>query len=242
MRYNMRAVGLLAILLIAMVVLWGCEKQSTAPVISKDAQQDLLAKRGAPITAGYTSGTDHGYFYSLYWEGGSANITFPNANQYPGNFQITYSNVNDVVGGKGWSTGAARTIGYNIGYLSGSYNFVGIYGWTTNPLIEYYVAEKGSMTGGTYVGTLSSDGHTYTVYKSQRVNAPSIIGTATFWQYKDTWGGAPTGQNGKVTMANHINYWKSRCGQGFGSFNYQIFALEAWGGKSGTINATVWQQ
>lgn len=242
MKYNLKWGEVLVSLLITMLVILGCGKQSTAPVISEETQEDFLAKRGAPTIAGYTSGTDHGYFYSLYWEGGSASISFPNANQWAGNFQINYSNVNDVVGGKGWSTGAARTIGYNIGYLSGSYNFVGIYGWTTNPLIEYYVAEKGSMTGGTYVGRMSSDGHTYTVYKSQRVNAPSIIGTATFWQYKDTWGGAPVGQNGKVTMSNHINYWKSKCGQGFGSFNYQILALEAWGGKSGAINATVWQQ
>jgi endo-1,4-beta-xylanase len=183
-------------------------------------------------------GTINGWFWSLYREGGSANITHGSG----GNFAISYSNVNDVVGGKGWSTGSSRTIGYNVGALSGSYNFVGIYGWTTNPLIEYYVAEKGSMTGGTSFGTVSSDGHTYSCYKSQRVNAPSIIGTATFWQYKDTWGGAPTGSNQKVSMGNHINNWRNRGGQGFGNHNYQILAIEAWGGRSGYINATVWQQ
>ena len=185
-------------------------------------------------------GTDHGYFWSLYREGGSGSITFPQAGTYAGNFQITYSNVNDIVGGKGWNPGSSRTVNYNIGYLSGSYNFVGVYGWTTSPLIEYYVAEKGSMTGGTSFGTMSSDGHTYSCYKSQRVNAPSIQGTQTFWQYKDTWGGAPTGSNQKVTMGNHINNWRNRGGQGFGNYNYMIFALEAWGNRSGTINATVW--
>lgn len=186
----------------------------------------------------YSSGTNNGYFWSLYREGGSATMTFGSG----GNFAISYSNVTDVVGGKGWSTGSSRTIGYNIGALSGSYNFVGIYGWTTNPLIEYYVAEKGSVTGGTSVNSVSSDGHSYSFYKQQRVNAPSIQGTKTFWQYKDTWGGAPTGSNQKVTMANHINNWSSKGGQGFGSHNYQIFALEAWSNKSGYINATVWQQ
>ena len=187
----------------------------------------------------YSSGSNGGYFWSLYREGGSASISFPNGG---GNFQISYSGVNDVVGGKGWSTGSSRTIGYNIGYLSGSYNFIGVYGWTTSPLIEYYVAEKGSMTGGTSFGSMSSDGHSYSCYKQQRVNAPSIQGTQTFWQYKDTWGGAPTGSNQRVSMGNHINNWRNRGGQGFGNHNYQIFALEAWGGKSGTINATVWQQ
>lgn len=190
--------------------------------------------------AGYSSGTDHGFFWSLYSEGGSASISFPQAGTYAGNFQITYNNVTDVVGGKGWNPGSARNVGYNIGSQSGSYNFVGVYGWTTSPLIEFYVAERGSVTGGTSLGTMSSDGHTYSVYKQQRVNAPSIIGTATFWQYKDTWGGAGTGQNRTVTMANHINNWKNKGGQGFGTHNYMIFALEAWGNKSGSINATTW--
>src|SRR5262245_56993186 len=91
------------------------------------------------------TGTDHGFFWSLFVSGGSANITFPQAGTYAGNFQINYSNVGDVVGGKGWQTGSSHSIGYNVGSLSGSYNFVGIYGWTTGPLIEYYVCEKGSV-------------------------------------------------------------------------------------------------
>jgi endo-1,4-beta-xylanase len=191
------------------------------------------------LNAGYQSGTDHGYFYSLYWSSGSASISFPGAGTYAGNFAISYSGVGDVVGGKGWNPGSGHSIGYNVGALSGSWNFVGIYGWTTGPLIEYYVTEMGS-SGGTYVGSFSSDGHTYTVYKHQQVNQPSIQGTATFWQYISGWGGSGTGANHSVNMQNHVNYWQAHCGQGFGSYNYQILALEAWGGASGYINATCW--
>lgn len=226
--------GAVTIMLVAGSSLFtDCNKKSTsAPETTGERQTGYVNDKAEPEA----QGTNNGYFWSLYREGGSASITFGSG----GNFAISYSNVTDVVGGKGWNPGSARTIGYNVGALSGSYNFVGIYGWTTNPLIEYYVAEKGSVTGGTYINTISSDGHSYTFYKQQRVNAPSIIGTATFWQYKDTWGGAPTAQNRSVNMANHINNWRSRGGQGFGSYNYQILALEAWGGKSGYINATCW--
>jgi len=186
------------------------------------------------------TGTDHGFFWTLYREGGSGNITFPNANQYPGNFAISYNSVNDIVGGKGWNPGSSsRVIGYNIGSLGGSYRFVGVYGWTTGPLIEYYVAEKGSASGGTQVGSVSSDGHTYSLWKQQRVNAPSIQGTQTFWQFKSSWGGASTGQNRSVTMANHWNAWRNTMGN-LGSPNYQVFALEAWGVQTGSINATTW--
>ena len=236
MKLNIKLTMVLAVLITAFFI--SCsDDQSTSPV---QPENSTLAKAAPNKIKAYSSGTDHGYFWSLYSEGGSASISFSGAGQYAGNFAISYSNVNDVVGGKGWSTGSSRTIGYNIGYVSGSYNFIGIYGWTTSPLIEYYVAEKGSATGGTYVNSVSSDGHSYSFYKQQRVNAPSIQGTQTFWQYKDTWGGASTGSNHSVTMSNHINNWRNRGGQGFGSYNYQILALEAWGGKSGYINATVW--
>lgn len=226
--FRFTSIGVLAVLFIAMAFLWGCKDQPTAPVIAANSQQDL------PAAGLKKTGTDHGYFYSLYVSGGSANITFPNAGTYAGNFAISYSGVNDVVGGKGWNPGSARTVNYNIGSLSGSYNFVGVYGWTTNPLIEYYVCEKGSVANGGVINSVSSDGHTYNFYKHQQVNQPSIIGTATFWQYLDNWGGTSTGSNHAITMGNHINNWKSRGGQGFGSFNYQILALEAWGGKSGS--------
>lgn len=183
-----------------------------------------------------STGTSNGFYWTLYKEGGTASLT----NGSAGNFSISYSGVTDVVGGKGWNPGSARTIGYNVGALSGSYNFVGIYGWTTNPLIEYYVCEKGSISGNISCGSVTSDGHTYQTKKYQRVNKPSIIGTATFWQYIDQWGGASIKTNNTVTMANHINHWKSAGGQGFGSYNYMVLALEAFNGKSGYINATVW--
>ncbi len=220
-------------------ILISCKKESTSdPEAAGERLSGYVQDNQKGVAQIDDQGSNNGYFWSLYREGGSASLTFPNGG---GNFQITYSNVNDVVGGKGWNPGSdSRVVNYNIGYLSGSYNFIGVYGWTKSPLIEYYVAEKGSMTGGTSLGTMSSDGHTYSVYKQQRVNAPSIQGTATFWQYKDTWGGAPTQTNSKVTMANHISNWKSQGGQGFGSHDYMIFALEAFSGKSGSMNATVW--
>jgi endo-1,4-beta-xylanase len=184
------------------------------------------------------TGTDHGYFYSLYSSGGSATMTFPEAGQYPGNYAITWSGVNDVVGGKGWQTGSAQSIGYNVGSASG-YNNISIYGWTTNPLVEYYICEFGSVANGTNKGSVSSDGHTYTTYEHQQVNQPSIQGTATFEQYLDNWGGSSTGSNHTVTTANHFTHWRN-IGMPMGSFNYQILGTEAYSGRSGSVNATVW--
>lgn len=184
------------------------------------------------ITSNQT-GTNNGFFYSLWHSSGNVSMTLG----AKGNYSLSWSSIGDVTAGKGWNPGSARSVGYNAGVLN-NVNVFGVYGWTTNPLIEYYIVEKGSVSG-TSVGSLSSDGHTYSVAKHQQVNQPSIQGTATFWQYLSNWGGTSTGSNHTVTTANHFNYWKAHIGS-MGSFNYMILLTEAWGGGSGSSNATVW--
>jgi endo-1,4-beta-xylanase len=183
------------------------------------------------------TGTNNGYYYSLYTSGGSSTMTLTD-NYGGGNYALTWSNVNDVVGGKGWNPGGSKSVGYNVGQASG-YNVISIYGWTTNPLVEYYIVEFGSNAAGTYKGSVSSDGRTYSTYEHQQVNQPSIIGTATFNQYLDNWGGASIGKNETVPTGNHFSAWANK-GMPLGTFNYMILATEAWGGRSGSVNATVW--
>jgi endo-1,4-beta-xylanase len=111
----------------------------------------------------------------------------------------------------------------------------------TNPLVEYYICELGSLYTGnaTFKGSVSSDGHNYNTYEHQQVNQPSIQGTATFEQYLDNWGGSGTGSNHTVTTSNHFNHWRN-LGMTVGNFNYQILGTEAYNGASGSVNATVW--
>jgi endo-1,4-beta-xylanase len=186
------------------------------------------------------TGTNSGYFYSLFTSSGSATMTFPEDAQFPGNYAIRWSGVGDMVGGKGWSTGGNMSVGYNVGSASG-YNTISVYGWTTNPLVEYYITELGSLftANATFKGSVSSDGHTYNTYEHQQVNQPSIVGTATFEQYLDAWGGSSIGSNHTVTTGNHFSHWRN-LGMNLGTFNYMILATEAYNGASGEVNATVW--
>jgi endo-1,4-beta-xylanase len=218
--------------------------------VSSQIQQAILAgliaagcvtiTANAQTISGNGTGTNGGYYYSLYSSGGSATMTFPEASTYPGNYAMSWSGVTDVVGGKGWSTGRNMTVGYDVGSASG-YNTISIYGWTTSPLVEYYITELGSLytADATYKGSVTSDGHTYSTYEHEQVNQPSIEGTATFEQYLDAWGGSSIGSNHTVTTGNHFSHWES-LGMPLGSFNYMILGTEAYNGASGEVNATVW--
>lgn len=197
-----------------------------------------LATNAQTITQNQT-GSNNGYYYSYWRSGGSATMTLGSG----GNYALTWNGGN-VVAGKGWNPGGSRTVGYNAGVWSPSgWARFAVYGWTTSPLIEYYIVEKwggsGNSSGGSTVSTVSSDGGTYNVSKHQQVNQPSIQGTQTFWQYFSVRQSQnSTGANHSVNTGNHFNKWKSVLGS-MGTYNYMILATEGYN-SSGSCNATVW--
>jgi endo-1,4-beta-xylanase len=191
------------------------------------------------------TGNQGGFFYSFWKSSGNACMTLGANGNYSTSYQLGGSG--NMVAGKGWQTGSkTRVVGYNAGVWNpGSNSYLALYGWSTNPLVEYYVVDNwGGFTppGGTASsGTVTTDGGTYNLYRTQRVNAPSIIGTATFYQF---WAvrtsKRPTGSNQTITFGNHVNAWASK-GWNLGTMNYQILATEGFG-ANGSSNVTVWQQ
>ena len=161
------------------------------------------------------TGQIDGYSYELWKDTGQTQMTLLGG----GKFSCQWSSINNAlfrIGKKWdctktWQQLGAITVAYNVDYRPNGNSYMCVYGWTRNPLIEYYIVDSwGSWRppGAPSSGTITVDGGTYDIYTTDRINQPSIDGTATFKQFWSVRQQKKT--QGVISVNKHFEAWTQK--------------------------------
>ena len=185
------------------------------------------------------------YHYEIWYQGGNNTMTsYDN-----GTFKASWSGTNDFLARVGFKYDEKSTyeeVGpieayfkWNKSGSAGGYNYIGIYGWTVDPLVEYYIVDDWFNKPGQNLlnqrkGEFTVDGDTYEIWQNQRVQQPSIKGTSTFPQYFSV---RRSSRNcGHIDITAHFKKWEE-LGMKMGKM-YEAKVLVEAGGGSGSFDVT----
>lgn len=187
------------------------------------------------------------YTYNFYTNGqGSASMTVYGVDA---EFSAQWSNPGDFLARVGLGFNETKTPS-QLGTITATfaetksgtagYNYIGVYGWSVNPLKEYYIVEDwfgNRPVPGTKVGTMTVDGAMYDVYTHTQTNQPTITGmNATFEQYFSVRQTAH--QCGTITVSQHFSQWASMFNLQLGMMEEARIVVEVGGGGAGNITFT----
>lgn len=159
-------------------------------------------------------GEEDGIGYELWKDRGDTTMVLTGG----GNFSCEWSNINNALFRRGSKFDCTQTyrdmeniaFDYEVDYNPDGNSYLCIYGWTRDPLVEYYIVESwGSWRppGSAPIGVVEADGGVYDVYRTMRVEQPSIDGTTTFEQYWSVRREKRT--KGTVNVTAHFAAWES---------------------------------
>lgn len=176
-----------------------------------------------------------GYVYE-YWKDSGEGCQVNTAD----GFSVDWSNINNLLGRKGLRPGSKNQIvTYDADYQPNGNSYLCVYGWTKGPLIEYYIVDSwGNWRppgNQPRLGQVTTDGGTYDIYRTERVNQPSIEGTKTFYQYWSV--RTQKRESGTITVGNHFAAWEG-LGLNLGSLYEVSMTVEGYQ-SSGTATVRV---
>jgi hypothetical protein len=166
-------------------------------------------------------------------------------------FSASWNNSGDYLARTGmqWSKPATfDTLGTITGSFAeanktgsaGGFSYIGIYGWSQSPCVEFYIVEdsfnKMPVNPGqtTNMGTVTIDGGDYILYTRPTTgtggsNCPGVQSWMQFYSVRKT---ART--SGQISITDHFNAWKT-AGMTLGNVQQAQLLVET-GGGSGSID------
>lgn len=158
-------------------------------------------------------GTIDGYDYELWKDYGTTSMVLNGG----GTFRCDWSDINNAlfrIGRKldctkSWEEYGPIQVEYGADYYPVGNSYLCVYGWTREPLVEYYVVQSWGNwrpPGAEALGTVEIGDSTYDIYETTRVNQPSIDGTQTFRQYWSVRKGKRTADT--IDLCAHFQAWE----------------------------------
>lgn len=230
------------IVITCLLILFFSENRNSEKTINNPKNEKTESnKDAAKIISSSQSGVQDGYNYELWKDNGTTSMTLNSE----GTFSCSWSNINNALFRKGKKFDETQThqqlgtitINYSCDYKPSGNSYLGVYGWTSSPLVEYYIIDSwGSWRppGSSPKGTITVDGGTYDIYETTRTNQPSIKGTTTFEQY---WSVRQTKRtSGTISVSEHFKKWES-LGMPMGKMYETSLVVEGYQ-SSGTAEVT----
>lgn len=174
-----------------------------------------LDVQAAITLTGNATGNIDGYDYELWKDSGNTTMTLNGG----GTFSCSWNNINNALFRTGkkydetktWQQLGSIRVNYSCDYQPSGNSYLAVYGWTSSPLVEYYIVDSWGNwrpPGSTSKGTITVDGAVYDIYETTRVNQPSIKGNTTFQQYWSVRQQKRT--SGTITVSDHFKAWEAR--------------------------------
>lgn len=184
------------------------------------------------------TGTEDGYDWELWnqYGQGTANMTVgPN-----GTYKCDWSGIQNVLFRSGkkwnnnpqWSSLGGIAVDYDVDYHPDGNSYLCIYGWMTEPTVEYYICDSYGTwrppgDGFQLKGTKQIDGGTYEIYEGTHTGPSIFSSNETFNQY---WSIRVDGQlrtKGTITVSEHFKAWEE-CGIKLGGLHEVALNVEGY--------------
>jgi len=193
-----------------------------APSTELDCSAIPAMPTGGTVHNGNSQGGSNNLAWQIWSNGGSGSLTTFNTTA----FIATWNNSGDYLGRLGFEWGNAgkafsaygditADLAFKKNGTAGQYSYVGIYGWSTNPCIEWYIVDDSySMmpfnTGNQPSGTADLDGGTYNLVKRNTTGTGgNRCGNVTAWDqfYSIRHQGR---QCGTISVSEHFKIWDAK--------------------------------